>query len=494
VKKLITLKLPALVGLTLGFAWAGPGGALAQAPPSPLPPAATDSAGAPTPAIPSALPPAPPLAAPPGPTATAPVVMPRPEAAPGPVNPMPSTEAGPPTQAQGPPAPQQPAGFVGPVVPPQTGILGDSYPRIRPFVGIVGGIKVDWPISGGDLKEKTRASSIALANFGVRGAITDWASFESEFMASGGTGLRGTSVFEGQAALQVRKQVIHLARDWWLVEVGRIIDEASVDYFSDHVTHTFMQDTAVRDPLLYSGFNLGNGVRGTAEVLPGLRVGLAFNGGNPTSTSSTLAIGGSFPPFERVFYQSFASIGQGANNFPDDRFHVYVLTPSLLYKSNAFEARAAFQQFFIDTNASSDEDKNIKGYNVRSTARLHLFDNLISPFANGALVRNDVVLPGDVTRVGPDKYTGIVVGGGVDLNYQKSHGNYNGVGAQFEQIQYQIGKDGVVTRLNFFNLGTTYWLSPNLSIGARLAAWSRVQKGGQLDGERSGMLTMRLLL
>lgn len=491
-KKLNPLKRSALVGL-LGLAWGGPN--LAHAQPAPLPAPTPPQTSAPetsaTPVFPPALPPAPPPIAP---AAAAPVVIPRPEATPPPGNPMPSTQPGPPTQTQETPAPQQPAGVVGPVVPPQTGIFGDSYPRIRPFVGIVGGLKVDWPISGGDAKENTRVSSIALANFGVRGAITDWASFESEFMANGGTGLRGTSVFEGQAALQVRKQVIHLARDWWLVELGRIIDEASVDYFSDHVTHTFMQDTAVRDVLLYDGFNLGNGIRGTAEVLPGLRVGFAFNGGNPTSTSSTLAVGGSFPPFERVFFQSFASIGQGANNFPDDRFHVYVFTPSLLYKNDVFETRGAFQQFIINTNTGVDQDKNIKGFNGRATARLHLLDNVISPFGNFAFVRNDVVLPGDVTQVGPDKYTGIVAGGGVDLNYQKSHGNYNGVGAQFEQIQYQVGDNGVVTRLNYFNIGTTYWLSPNLSVGARLAAWSRVQKGAQLDGERSGMLTMRLLL
>jgi hypothetical protein len=477
--KPIVPHLRALIGL-IGFTWGGPHLAHAQAAPAPtLPAPPPETSAAPT-LVPLA--PAPP------------VVIPRPEAAPPPGNPMPSTQPGPPTQAQETPAPQQPAGVVGPVVPPQTGVFGNSYPRIRPFVGIVGGIKVDWPISGGNSKENTRVSSIALANFGVRGAITDWASFESEFMANGGTGLRGTSVFEGQAVLQVRKQVIHLARDWWLVEVGRIIDEASVDYFSDHVTHTFMQDTAVRDVLLYSGFNLGNGVRGTAEILPGLRIGFAFNGGNPTATSSTLAVGGTFPPFDRVFFQSFASVGQGANHFPDDRFHIYVLTPSLLYKNDVFEARAAFQQFFIDTNANNDESDTIKGYNARATARLHLFDNIVSPFANGALVRNDVVLESDVTTIGPDKYTGIVAGGGIDLNYQKSYGNYNGVGVQYEQVQYKIGDDGIVTRFHFINVGTTYWLSPNLSIGARVASWSRVQKNLQLDGERSGLLTMRLLL
>lgn len=411
---------------------------------------------------------------------------------------MPSLQEGLQTQAQQAPAPKQPSGLFGPAAPPESGIFGNGYPRIRPFVGIVGGFKYDWPISGGLDKETNRLSTLALANFGVRGAITDWASFESEFMLNAGTGLRGTSVFEGQAALQARKQVIHLARDWWLIEVGRVVDEASVDYFSDHVADTFMQDTAVRDPLLYSGFNMGNGVRGTAEVLPkvlpGLRVGFAFNGANPTSTSSTLAVGGFYPPYERVFYQPYSYVGQNAARFPDDRFHIYVFTPSLLYKSGVFEARVAYQQFIIDTNTTNDKSKDIKGYNLRGTARLHLFDNVVSPFANAALARNDVVLASDANQLAPEKYTGIVAGGGLDINYQKSHGNYNGVGVQYEQVQYQIGDDGGVTRLHYFNLGTTYWLTPNLSVGARIASWSKVQKNTQLDGERSGLLTMRLLL
>jgi hypothetical protein len=473
-----------------GIAGAAPRQAGAQ-PLAPFPSGSAPAPAASPPAAPALVPEAPAVGVP----ASPPVVV-RPEPAAPTGNPMPVMQPGPPTQAQDTPAPQQPAGVVGvgPVVPPLTGLWGTGYPRIRPFVGIVGGVKVDWPIQEKNTSEDTRFSTIALANFGVRGAITEWASFESEFMANGGNGLRGTSVFEGQASLQVRKQVIHLAHDRWVIEVGRVIDEASVDYFSDHVADTFMQDTAVRDVLLYTGFNLGNGLRGTYEVLPGLRVGFAANAGNPVSTSSSLAVGGQFPPYDRVFFQSYNYIGQVANNYPDDRFHTYVLTPSLLYKSEIFEARVAFQQFFIDTNTANDEAEDIKGYNVRGTTRLHLFDNVVSPFANAALARNDTVLAIDNTKVGPDKYTGITVGGGLDVNYQRKHGNFNGVGAQYEYIQYQVGDDGSVIRLRYFNLGTTYWLSPNLSLGARVAFWSRTQKTLDIDGERSGLLTMRLLL
>src|SRR5689334_7975812 len=115
-------------------------------------------------------------------------------------------------------------------------------------------------------------------------------------MANGDTSLHGTSAFEGQAALQVRQQTLRLHRGPWLVEVGRFIDEASVDYFSAHVTETFLQDTATRSPLLYSGFNLGNGIRGQIELVPGLRAALTFNAGNPVSTTSSFMIGGSYPP------------------------------------------------------------------------------------------------------------------------------------------------------------------------------------------------------
>jgi hypothetical protein len=51
-----------------------------------------------------------------------------------------------------------------------------------------------------------------------------------------------------------------------------------------------------------------------------------------------------------------------------------------------------------------------------------------------------------------------------------------------------------VTRLHYFNLGTTYWLTENLSIGARVAIWLQQDTGKEDTGERAAFLTMRLLL
>lgn len=79
-----------------------------------------------------------------------------------------------------------------------------------------------------------------------------------------------------------------------------------------------MQETATRDPLLFSGFNLGNGVRGGFKIGDALRVGVTFNAGNPVSTTGSLMVGGTFSPFDRFHIQPYQAIGKGPNNYPQD--------------------------------------------------------------------------------------------------------------------------------------------------------------------------------
>jgi hypothetical protein len=384
----------------------------------------------------------------------------------------------------------------GPFAPPprSSGEGGKGlHLRIRPFFSLVGGAKIDTPIQPDSSQRDARAAAIMIADFGLRGDITDWASFESEIMANGGRSLHGTSVYDGQAALQVRKQVLHLAKDWWMFEVGRVIDEASVDYFSLHVADTFLQDTATRDSFLFDGFNLGNGVRGTAEILPGLRIGLAANAGNPTSTSSVIALGGAYPPYSRIYFQAAQATRQDLNGYPDDQFQAYVVTPSILYNSKYFESRLATQMFVVDPNSNDEISRNLYGYNLRGNLRAHLIDNMFSPYVNIAYGRNDVVDPSNVTFLSPDKSTAVSEGGGLDFNYQKKHGNFNGIGVQYMQNQQKTG-DGPRLQNRYFNVGTTYWLHKNIAAGARFALWSTEQAGINTTGERSVLLTLRLVL
>jgi len=267
-----------------------------------------------------------------------------------------------------------------------------------------------------------------------------------------------------------------------------------VNFTSAHVMDTLAQDTAVRDPFLYSGFNMGNGLRGTYVPIRGLRVGLTFTAGNPVATTASLQVGGSFPPFDRFYLQPYQAVKQNPNNYPDDTFHIMLLAPSLLYTSSVFDAQAEFQGFVVDTNTSRRDDDNIRGYNLRANARLKLLDDTIAPFANVALERNDTVLPTDSTKLAVDKYTGLTWGAGVDVNYAHPYaGRRNGIGAQYDRVQYQVGS-GNITNLHYVNVGTTYWLNDRTALGARVAVWLRNDVGVHDEGEKSLLLTIRILL
>jgi hypothetical protein len=383
---------------------------------------------------------------------------------------------------------------------------------VRPYLLVSGGMKADFVESKPGEEKNDRFSTFALGRLGLKARWLDLVYAESEFMASGGVGLHGTSAYEGQAAMQVRQQLVRISKYGWRAEVGRIIDEASVDYYSAHVADTFLQDTAVRDPLLFSGFNIGNGIRGTVQIVEGLRLGLTVNAGNPVSTTGSLMVGGAYPPFERFYTQPYQQVNQSANHFPDDTFHTTMVTPSVLVDTKYFDARVAVQGFDINANTTSTKDDHIRGYNLRATARVKLFDGLIVPFASSAYTRNDTLVPTDLSRRADERYQAVNLGAGVDLDlmrrYRCSYDCADGIGAQYQQVQYQIG-DGLVTTQRFLNVGATYWLAPNLSLGARFAMWrqeaeqpvtaegvarGQTRPGILGNGERTGIVSLRFIM
>jgi hypothetical protein len=375
--------------------------------------------------------------------------------------------------------------------PAQPGLI------VRPYFLIAGGLKYDIPQGRPEENKQNRVSTFALGRLGAKAAWSDLVSAESEFMASGGTSLHGTSAYEGQAAMQVRQQVVRLHHDIWRVEAGRIIDESSVDFFSAHVAETFLQDTATRDPLLFDGFNLGNGVRGEVRIIEGLRLALTFNAGNPISTTSSLLIGGSYPPFERFYTQPYQSVGQVANHFPDDTFHIMVLTPSVLLDTKYVDAKVAVQGFDINTNTNSESDDHIRGYNIRGTMRLKLLDGLLVPFLSGAYTKNDTLVANDLSKRAADRYQAVNLGGGLDVDvarrFQCAYDCADGFGIQYQQVQFQIGR-GLVTTNRYANLGGTFWVAPNVSLGLRFAFWNTKQEESAATGEKSGILALRFIM
>ena len=83
--------------------------------------------------------------------------------------------------------------------------------KIRPYAALVGGVEYETLQTKADNPAEDRAVTIALSRLGLRGNIGRHVYIESEFEVNAGP--HGTSAWEGQAALQVRNQLVRLRRD-----------------------------------------------------------------------------------------------------------------------------------------------------------------------------------------------------------------------------------------------------------------------------------------
>ena len=283
--------------------------------------------------------------------------------------------------------------------------------HVEPFVTIVGGLKLDTIIQGPTETRQGRISAIGLSDFGLRGNIGKHVSFVSELMFNAGTDLHGSSTWEGQAELQVRQQLIHVEGAGFTGEVGRVIDEGSVNFVSNHIGDALFQDYATEQPLLYSGFNLGNGVRGTYEVVKGLRVGFTFTAGNPTSTSAALQVGGASPvqPLLHPALPGSATIGEQR---PGRHVRHDGLFAGAALHAQVHRRAGEFQGYTVNTNTNTNAAQPITGFNVRGGVKVKIADELVTPFANIAVDQNDTVNPANVAQIAAAKYTSVVLTGG----------------------------------------------------------------------------------
>lgn len=368
-------------------------------------------------------------------------------------------------------------------------ILAEDQPWIRPFAAVVGGFKFETLDNApGDTREG-RFVTVALSRFGLRAGVARGITIESEFEANAGP--HGSSAWEGQAAMSVRNQLVRVERGRIRVDAGRITDPASLDFVSDNVGDQLLTDGFTRASLLASGFNRGNGVLGQVAVVPGVRFGLTVNAANPVSTTQSLVVGGTFPPFARFYFAPYQYVGRDAANFPADEYHFTVVTPSFLIDKDRFAIHAALQMFQVNTDTSRSDDQNIDGFNARGSVMGRFLDRRLRAFANASIVQNEVVDPDDGQRLSGEIYTGTSIGGGFDVTALDERA---GAGAQVVLVSDRQGTNPVASQL-YVNVGTTYWLSPTTAIGSRFALYRRceVRSGDTctVDGERSFFVTLR---
>ena len=373
--------------------------------------------------------------------------------------------------------------------------------KVSPFAVFVGGLAgevIDRRDDGVDQREG-RVWTPAVARIGLAGKLHPRVTIASEVEFNGGP--YGTSVWEGQAAIQIRNQLVRYQADDLLgegdrlqLEVGRVTDPASVNFVSLHIANLLLSDPLARFPLLTSGFNRGNGARVAYTLKDALTFGFTFNAGNPTSTTATVMVGGTFPPFQRFYEVPWSVVGRDARGFPASNFHMMMASPSARLTTKHVTAQLAAQTFRINTNTNTESDENLTGTNLRGGVRVSALDDHLVVFGNGSRVINDVVELDDLATLADAKFLGITVGGGMDVNVK----DLNGFGVQYDRVrEEQRGNEPEIR--HFLNAGGTVFLTDTVFLSGRFAFFQRCQDGGELercdvDGRRQAMLTLTAVL
>lgn len=438
------------------------------------------------------------------------------EAAPEPSAQTPAPEApAPQTPAPEAPAPQSPppaqvgpgkSELLTPPPPPATRprlAVGDDTFYAKPILALAGGVHVEQLIQTLNKNRESRTTTVALTRFGFEGKLGPYVSFRSEFERN--IRAHGSGIWEGTASLSVRDQYIRLQRWNATVDAGIVLDPASVDFISTHIADVLLADKYTRDPLLYSGFNRGQGVQAAYEW-HGLRAGFNVTAANPLSTSSSFQVGGSFGGGSRLWERPLGNFRTGQ---PDDDLHFTMLSPSLTYMHELFEAKTMVQSFNVNYQTNARTDPRIKGYNVRGNLLFKLKANLgvpllITPFVNYARVQNDVTnsTPGYAEQLLTTRFRANTFSTGLDVNVQ----GRSGVGFELARVSDRspsfvapIGDNPssepiTHTVQTYLNVGGTYWVTDQVALGARYARYNKEQTAIEHETDASYFVTLRLVL
>jgi hypothetical protein len=359
---------------------------------------------------------------------------------------------------------------------------------IEPVVAIAGGVRAESLHQAPNDHSSAQNPTVAVSILGLQGGVGEHVTFKSQFEAAlGGPLGYGASVWEGQAAIAVLDQWVRYSRAGWSIAAGRINDPASIDFTSAHVGDLFYSDLYTRDPLLYSGYDRGNGLWASYDITKNLSAGLTVHSTNPTGITGTLEIGGKLQPFDRPFYLAAAQVGNSQNSLPDQNLHIYFASPSLSLHTEHLLAQAEIQMYSLDTQESIMTDQPIRGYNVRLGARA--MQGPFALFANISRNKNEILDPTDSLYRLPDLFKSYTVSTGLDWDYAKK----NGVGLQYAMVDTE--EPDRHTRQHYLNLGTTYWLEDSFAVGVRAAVFAQQISGEMVTtGSRSLFVTARLVL
>lgn len=386
---------------------------------------------------------------------------------------------------------------------------------IKPIIQVSSSVVGYVPESDRENQEYAeRISTLLLSRIGFEGELFGFVSFRTLFERNVGFSLArngpvGTSIWEGTASLQARENYIRLSKWGLQLTAGILPDPASVDFISDNILDTFGMDPYVRDPLLVSGFNQGQSVLLRAKLgelsglslLDGLTAGVSFTGGNPLVSSLSFGFGGQVAATGTLFTAPLRAL---SNGIPGSNLHMSVVTPSLTYDNRFFGIRTAGQFYWVDNDVTQAEDAELTGFNLRATAKVNVWPEVVTLYGTAAYRENDTVVLPDITTLSEERFEGIVASGGFDIAFDRMGLPGLGFGGNYYYLDQQFTAESVDGRpddltLHYINVGLTYWLWEDaVSAGFRwarsMAEATQSTREPALDATDSFILSLRLLI
>ncbi|MCA9513717.1 MAG: hypothetical protein KC635_02130 [Myxococcales bacterium] len=366
---------------------------------------------------------------------------------------------------------------------------------VKPVLQLSSSVVGYYPYSEGNDALADRSSTLLISRFGIEGGAFDLVRFKTVWERNLGyninrNGPLGTSIWEGTASFSTRETFIDVRKWGFTLTAGIFSEPASVDFTSAHVLDMFGMDPFVRDPLLQSGANLGQGVMLRYDIA-GVSIGLTYTGGNPLVTSLSGSFGGDVTAAGSLYDAPLRDLSSG---LPGSNISVDIVSPSVTFQKDfgdfSLGVRAAAQYYFIDADVTQDKDQPLDGFNYRFSAQVGLLDDMVRVFGGYSRRGNRQLAVPDLTKY-KDDFEGRTWNVGVDFNY----GDF-GIGGGIHSVRRLLG-DNTAVDTTYVNVGATYWIVPgSVAAGLRYAsiAWDKLNITRVYTDAETIIGSLRLLL
>ncbi len=375
---------------------------------------------------------------------------------------------------------------------------------LKPILKVASGIMAESFTNPGyndpdkSTKYEDREHTFAVIRFGLVGNLGNGITFKSEFQRDPGT--YGTGVWTGTASLAGFENWVRYEKLGAALSTGIILDPTSVDFTTVHINNTMGQDAFTQLPPIYSGINLGQGVMvefNAAKINKKLPIHLVYTytSNNPLATTVSYPWGGKTTGNGGLNENTTRNVIRGDPG-TDAMIQIHsiggIVSAPINKKILNLQLVYCYQMLSVDTNKTKSDNVLLSGYNWRTGVNIGVFNDMIRVFGNYNQRKNEQypLNPNDgqpvSQKIDDHRYEGNVTTIGSEFNWNK--GIKFGIGFSWSVVYEKAKTESSLSdnkyRDDYYNVGFTYYINNQLSLGARYSLLITTREG-EADDNRA---------